>query len=180
MLQDVTALIFGELGSYLVNTLNFLFYHGELSSSHKQAVISLIQKKDRDSRSIKNWRPISLINFDTKIASKALVFRIRKLFINWCILTRQHRSKEEIYVNPLELLMTFGIYRQKNEDGILLCANIEKAFDSVDHTFVLAKLKKFGFGNQFIGWIKTLFNSASSCLVKNRFSTGSFSLERGT
>ena len=34
---------------------------GELSTSQKQAVIKLIEKKDRDKRFIKNWRPISLL-----------------------------------------------------------------------------------------------------------------------
>ena len=46
---------------------------GELSISQRQAVIKLIEKKDRDKRYIKNWRPISLVNVDTKIISKALI-----------------------------------------------------------------------------------------------------------
>ena len=36
------------------------FIAGELSTSQKQAIIKLIEKKDRDKRFIKNWRPISL------------------------------------------------------------------------------------------------------------------------
>ena len=44
---------------------------GSPSISQKQAVIKLIQKKDRDKRFIKNWRPISLLNTDAKIISKA-------------------------------------------------------------------------------------------------------------
>ena len=51
------------------------FEHGELSSSQKQATIKLIDKKDRDRRYIKNWRAISLLNVDMKIASKALALR---------------------------------------------------------------------------------------------------------
>ena len=51
---------------------------GELSSSQKQAVITLTQKKDRYNVN-QNWRPISLINVDIKIASKALAFRVRKV-----------------------------------------------------------------------------------------------------
>ena len=34
------------------------FIAGELSTSQKQAIIKLIEKKDRDKRFIKNWRPI--------------------------------------------------------------------------------------------------------------------------
>ena len=42
-------------------------------------MITLIEKKDRDKRYIKNWRPISLLNVDTKILSKILAIRIKKV-----------------------------------------------------------------------------------------------------
>ena len=38
----------------------------------RQAVIKLIEKKERDKRFIKNWRPNSLLNVDYKIIAKAL------------------------------------------------------------------------------------------------------------
>ena len=34
--------------------------------------------------------------------------------------------------------------------------DIEKAFDSLDHTFVIPVSNKFGFGNNFVSGIKTL------------------------
>ena len=63
----------------MLRTFNHSFSKGELSSSQKQAIITLIQKKDSDTRFIKNWRPISLLNVDLKVASKALAFRMRKV-----------------------------------------------------------------------------------------------------
>ena len=36
-------------------------------------------KKGRDIRLVKNWRPISLINVDTKIASKSLAMRAKNV-----------------------------------------------------------------------------------------------------
>ena len=32
--------------------------------------MKLIEKKDKDKQLIKNWRPISLLNVDTKLVSK--------------------------------------------------------------------------------------------------------------
>ena len=77
--KEFCVCFFNELGKLLVETLNFSYEKGELSTSQKQAVITLIQKKDMDSRFIKNWRPISLINVDVKVASKALAERMKKI-----------------------------------------------------------------------------------------------------
>ena len=50
----------------------------KLNMSQWQAVIKTIEKKDRDKRYIKNWRPISLLNVDFKIMSKALATRLKE------------------------------------------------------------------------------------------------------
>ena len=68
--KEFFVCFFNQLGKLLVSTLNYGFDHGEMSTSQKEAIIVLMQKKDRDSRLIKNWRPISLMNVDAKIASK--------------------------------------------------------------------------------------------------------------
>ena len=39
--------------------------------------IKLIEKNDRDKRYIKNWRPISLLNKDLKLISKALATQLK-------------------------------------------------------------------------------------------------------
>ena len=36
----------------------------------------------------------------------------------------------------------------------LVTMDKEKAFDSLDHSFVISVLKQFGFGENFIDWIK--------------------------
>ena len=55
----------------------------------------------------------------------------------------------------------------------------EKAFDSLDHTFVISVLKKFGFGNNFVNWIETLISKQESCIINGSNSTQHFHLERG-
>ena len=75
--KEFYVCFFGEVAPPLVNSLNYSFKVGELSTSQKQAVITLIEKKGRDRRLVKNWRPISLMNVDTKIPSKALALRLK-------------------------------------------------------------------------------------------------------
>ena len=57
------------LGYLLVDSLNSSFEKGELANSQKHFIIRLIEKKNKDKRYITNWRPISLLNVDVKIAS---------------------------------------------------------------------------------------------------------------
>ena len=50
-----------------------------MSNSQKQAVITLIEKKGKDRSLLENWRPISFVNVDTKIMTKAIAWRIKNV-----------------------------------------------------------------------------------------------------
>ena len=63
--------------------------------------------------------------------------------------------------------------------GYLVTTDIEKAFDSLNHDFPLSVLKNFGFGENFIHWIKVLLNSQQSCVINGGFRTPYFNLEKG-
>ena len=65
-------------------------------------------------------------------------------------------------------------------EGYIFAADMEKAFDSADHNFVTAALEAYGFGPNFVQWVKTLLYDQKSCVMNNGHSTGYFNLERGT
>ena len=144
---------FGELGPLLLKTFNYSFEKEELSSSQKQAVITLIQKKDRDVVLIKDWRPISLINVDSEIASKVLAARMEKV-IHSLISYDQTAYVKGRYIGKSARLIDDKYAEDENIDGLLFAADIEKAFDSVDHNFIYASLKRFEFGKDFVQSIK--------------------------
>ena len=64
-------------------------------------------------------------------------------------------------------------------EGFLVTVDIEKAFDSVNHCFLLQILRKFGFGIDFVSWIKTILNNQESCIINGGKATKGFELERG-
>lgn len=68
-----------SLDDYLADVFNSSFEYEETSNSQKQAIITLLDKKGRDRTYLENWRPISLINVDAKIAAKAIANRMKKV-----------------------------------------------------------------------------------------------------
>ena len=57
-------------------------------------------------------------------------------------------------------------------NGLLVSIDIQKAFDSVNHQFLILALKRCGFGKIFIKWLKALLNNQESCVINEGFITG--------
>ena len=66
-----------------------------------------------------------------------------------------------------------------SKEEVLVTMDIEKAFDSLNHTFVIFVLKKFGFGNNFVSWIEILISQQESCVINGGNTAQYFHLERG-
>ena len=71
------------IDKYFIDSANYSLRVSELSPSQKQAVITLLEKKNKDKKFIKNRRPISLLNVDAKIISKVLATRLKRLSRSW-------------------------------------------------------------------------------------------------
>ena len=144
--KEFLEYFWGKLGTFLVSTLNHSFEKGELSASQKQAIITLIEKKDKDKHLIKNWRPISLINVDIKVASKAIANRLKAVIHNLISVDQTAYVKGRFIGESIRVINDLIEHiDRENEKGILFSTDIEKAFDSVDHNFLFATLKRYGF-----------------------------------
>ena len=117
------------LGPHLVNVFNPCSEAGEMCSSMKTSNTCVIFKKG-DRKSLKNWCPISLLNVDDQICSKALFVRLSKVlqFIvdpdQTCSVPGQRIS------SILHLLQDILDYIDcTNETGILISLDQDKAFN---------------------------------------------------
>ena len=63
---------------------------------------------------------------------------------------------------------------------LVVIVDIQKAFDSVNHLFLITALKKFGFGETFMKWIQILLRNQESCIINGGTTTKYFKLEKGT
>ena len=59
---------FDIVGNDLLNSLNAAYKNGEMSTSQRGEVITMIPKENSDLRELSNWRRVTLLNVDYKIA----------------------------------------------------------------------------------------------------------------
>ena len=132
---------------------------GPLSVSQRQDIIKLLEKKDRGKRYIKNWRPISLLNVDTKMISEAFAEKLKET-LSLLISQIQRAYAKNIFVSESDRLIAdiIDTFDKKNIPGYLVSIDIAKAFDSLDHDFLTYLLRKFDFEDNLIKWVKVLLN----------------------
>ena len=129
---------------------------------------------------IENWRPFLLLNVDLKIFSKTIASRL-EICLGTIISSERCAYVEGRFISQngrliydiLEACELFGV------EGYLVTVDIQKAFDSINHCFLQSVLKIYGFGENFIHFIKTLLKNQESCVIKGGKTTKYFPLQRG-
>ena len=167
-----------DIKDTFINSLKQAKIEGILSISQRQAVRKLLEKKDRDKRCKKNWSLISLLNIDTKIIFKAFAAKLKPILPS-ITSSNQTAYVEKRCIGESGRLISdiIEISGKENVPGYLVTMDLEKAFDSLDHGFLLCALKNFGFGDSFINWIKILLNDQQSCVINRGFATQYFTLK---
>ena len=130
--------------------------------------------------SLKNWRPITLLNSIYKFYSSLIAERIKIL------LPRLINPDQKSFVNNRFIgentRLTYDIINEsnlKNIDGLIILIDFEKAFDSISWSFISKSLKKFNFGEDTIKWIESLQNGSNSTILQNGNFSDKLSLGRG-
>ena len=171
-----------EVSKPLIEALNYSIEIGQLSISQKRGIIKLIPKKSEELYYVKNWRPLSLLNCDYKIATKAVANRVKthlhKLinndqtgFLRGRFIGENIRLIDSVSVN--------NYIAVKKIPGLLLFLDFEKAFDTLEWSFIQKTLISFGFGPSIVQWFKTFYNNTESCILNNGWASNFFLVHRG-
>lgn len=167
------------LGKDLVEVLNTSFDSGCLPFSQRGALISLIFKKGNRLEH-KNWRPISLLNVDYKLCARVLAGRLLKV-IDQVVAPDQTCGVPGRFIGEnVALLRDVTAFASETDTPLaILSLDQEKAFDRVDWAFLLAVLRRMGFGPSFISWVKLLYTDIRSAILVNGYISDCFYPSRG-
>ena len=169
-----------KIKNLMVEAFNASYINGKLSTSQKQAIITLIEKKGKDRTQIKNWRPISLLNVDYKIVSKVIAKRIQSVLPKLIHINQSGFIQNRFIGDTIRTILDIIDYTDfNNKEGLLMMIDFEKAYDSVEWDFMFKVLKKYNFGEMLIKWIKTFYFGMESCVTNNGNTSNYFKITRG-
>ena len=176
--KEMLSYFWTELGDFYYSVLNEIYLTGELTVSQKKGIIKISYKKN-GRQFMKNYRPISLLNTDLKIITKALAIRLatvlKKLINDSQKCVKGRRITDNIhYIQDL-----IDDILNENVEAAFIMVDQEKAFDRISHKFLFKTLKHYGFGNNFIKWIQIIYKDATSRVKVNGFLTDSIEIHRG-
>ena len=171
---------FELLGHNLVESFNEAYEANELSISQRRCIITLTPKGGGSPLDLSNWRPITLLNVDCKIATKAIAKRIESSLPKLVNLDQTGFIKGRYIGENIRLIIdTMKFTKNHNIPGILVSLDFRKAFDSLEWPFMMRTLNIFNFGTSIQRWVSTFYTSIESAALNNGFLTNWFRPSRG-
>ena len=160
------------LGSDLVNVLYSCYLSGVIPLTQRRGLISLIFKKG-DRLDPRNWRPITLLNMDYKLAARVGAGCLLKV-IHLIVVKDQTCGVPGRFIKEnVSFASRIGV------PLAILSLDQEKAFDRVDWGLMRASLGRMGFKYSFLLWFSLFYTQVQSAVIVNGHISPFFSLSRG-
>jgi exonuclease III len=155
-----------KIAGLVMDSFNAAYLKGEMSTTQKQAVITLIHKgKDLPRDDLSSWRPISLTNTDYKLIAKSLALRLSGVLSDIIHENQRGFVKGRKASSMIRLIDdTVGLMNTLEKPGIMLAVDYARAFDSLSKEFMLWAFKQFGFGENFVKWVQVLTANTESSI----------------
>ena len=158
----------------LADLFNLSFKTGVFPSVLKTAKVIPVFKKD-SKLDYSNYRPISLLSNIEKILEKLMYKRLYTFLNNNNIIYNLQFGFRQQYSTSHALINITENIRKALDDGNIGCGvfvDLQKAFDTVDHQILLAKLNHYGIHGVSNDWFKSYLYNHNQYVSINGFDSG--------
>ena len=175
---------FKKFKKLLIGPLTKMYLHsielGQFPPTLYAANISVILKKGKPPDECGSYRPISLINVDSKIFSKLLARRLENYLPSLIAEGQTGFIKERVsQLNMRKLLGVIQHNRTDQGEGLVISCDAAKAFDNILFPYLFSTLEKFGLGEDFINMLKLIYHSPRASVLINGMLSAEFSVGKG-
>ena len=120
----------------------------------------LIPKKGGD-EDLGDFRPISLLGGLYKLLAKVLAIRLKKV-LGKVVSEDQNEFMKGRQILDASLIANevVDFWQKRKEKGLICKLDIEKAYDSINWSFLMKVLHKMGFGSRWMEWIWRCISTA--------------------
>jgi hypothetical protein len=137
----------------------------------------IYKKKDRSE--IENYQPITLLNTDYKILTKALAMQLAQEVHTLVHLDQSGFILKRSIFDPIQLAKVMIEYADiTEEDGALIALNQEKVYDRINHDYLIEILESLNLPQIFIKTIKALYSNAYTQVAINGVMSSPFKVTR--
>ena len=151
-----------------------------LVESARRGILNLIPKPNKDSRIIKNLRPITLLNTDYKIIEKAIANKMTPALEH--IISKDQRGfmkNRRISVNIRKMLDILHVAEIEELEAIVLSLDFVKCFDKCSFPILHGSLRFFQFGEIVQQWTKILYKDFTVRVQNNGHFSEHISIDKG-
>ena len=157
-----------EIKPLFLRMINDSFTNGSIHSNQKKGVLNLIPKGNKDTRFLKNLRPITLLNVDYKIIEKALANRLDNILPGLINADQSgFMAGRRIASNIRKVYDIVQHCRNSGQDAVLLNLDFVKCFDNISFEAIVGSLNYFGIPQYVQTWVKMLYTDFTVTVQNN-------------